>query len=153
MIFFGKYCVIVSKYGKEAIVNSFNDQVSTITFPVVDAAVAYECPWSQTTYILIARKILSVPSMDHNLIPPFILRESGLTVSYTAMIHLEKPSIDDHDIICPNYDLRIRLHLHGTFPASQTECQPLMRYLTLIPEWLLLHLKEPHGIPSVPLIN
>ena len=39
------------------------------------------------------------------------------------------------------------------FPASQPECQPLMRYLTLLPEWLLLHLKEPPVIPSVPLIN
>ena len=39
------------------------------------------------------------------------------------------------------------------FPASQQECQPLIRYLTLLPEWLLLHLKGPPGIPSVPLIN
>ena len=37
------------------------------------------------------------------------------------------------------------------FPNSQRECQPLMRYLTLIPKWLLLHLKEPPGINSVPL--
>ena len=39
------------------------------------------------------------------------------------------------------------------FPASQPECQPLMRYLNLLPRWLLLHLKDPPGIPSVPLIN
>ena len=111
---FGKYCFIISKYGKEAIVNAFTDQVGTITFPIVDAAVAYDCPWSQTTYILITRNILSVPSIDHNLIPPFILREDGLTVNGNATIHLNEPSIDDHAIICPNSDQRIRLHLHGT---------------------------------------
>ena len=39
------------------------------------------------------------------------------------------------------------------FPASQPEFQPLMISLTLLPEWSLLHLKEPPGIPNVPLIN
>ena len=67
------------------------------------------------------------------------------------MIHLNKPYIDDHAIIFPNSDLRIRHHLH--FSASQPECQTLMRYLTLLPEWLLLHLKEPLVIPIVTLIN
>ena len=58
--------------------------------------------------------------MDHNLIPPFILHEAGITVNDTAMIHLNEPSIDDHAIICPNSDLRIRLHLHGTFSCFST---------------------------------
>ena len=103
------------KSGKEAIVNAFTDQVGTITVPIVNAVVAYECPWSQTTYILIERNIISVPPMDHNIFPPFILREAGLAVNDTAMIHLNKPSIDDHAIICPNSDLRIRIHLQGKF--------------------------------------
>ena len=99
MIVFGKDCFIISKYGKETIVNASTDQFGTITVPVVDAAVAYDYHWSQTTYILIARNILSVPSIDHYLIQPFILREAGLTVNDTAMIHLNKPYIDDHVII------------------------------------------------------
>ena len=89
MIVFGKYCFIISKYVKEAIVNAFTVQVGTITVPIVDAAVAYDFPWSKTTYIFIERNILSVPSNDHKIIPPFILRESGLTVNDTAMIHLK----------------------------------------------------------------
>ena len=88
-----------SESGKEAIVNAFTEQVGTITVTIVDAAVAYDCPWYQTTYILIARNILFVPSMDHNLIPLLILREAGITVNDTAMIHLNKTSIDDHAII------------------------------------------------------
>ena len=99
MIVFGKYCFIISKSGKESIVNAFTDQVGTITVPIADAAVVYYCPWYQTTYKLITRNILSFPSTDHNLILPFILREAGLTVNYTAIIHLNKPYIDDHVII------------------------------------------------------
>ena len=88
-------------------VNAFTNQFGTINLPIFHAAAAYDCPWSQTTYILIARNILSVPSMDHNIIPLFVLREAGLTVNDTAMIHLNKPSFDEYAIICPNYDLRI----------------------------------------------
>ena len=96
MIVFGKYCLIISKSGKEAIINDFTDQVGTISLPIVYSAVEYDCPWSQTTYILISRNILSVPSMEHNLIPPFILLEAGLTVNDTDTIHLKEPSVDDH---------------------------------------------------------
>ena len=120
MIVFEKYCFNIFKYVKEAVVNAFTDQVGTITVPIVDADVAYEWTSSQTSYILIARKILSVPSMYHNLIPPFVLREAALTVNDTAMIHLKKPSIDDYAIILPSTDLRIRLHLHGTFSWLST---------------------------------
>ena len=120
MIVFGKYCFIIPKSGKEAIVNAFTEQVGTITVTIVDAAVAYDYPWYQTTYILIARNILSVPSMDHNLISPFILSESGLTVNDTAMIHLNELSVDDHAIIYPNSDLRTPLHIHGTFSYFST---------------------------------
>ena len=59
--------------------------------------------------------------MDHNLIPPFILREAGLTANDTAMIHLNKPSIDDHSINPPNSDLRIRIHLHDTLSCFSTQ--------------------------------
>ena len=99
MIIFGKYCFIISKSVKEAIFNAFTDQVGTITIPIVDTSVVYDCLWSQTTYILIARNILSVPSMDHNLLMPSILSEAVLTLNDTAVIHLKEPYIDDHAII------------------------------------------------------
>ena len=99
MIFFGKYCFIITKSGKESIVNAFIDQVGTITVLIIDTAVAYYCSWSQTTYILIERNILSVPSMDHNIITPFILREAGRTVNCTDMIRFNEPSFHEHAII------------------------------------------------------
>ena len=141
MIVFGKDGFIISKSEIEVIVNSLTGQVGTITVPIIDASVVYDCTWYQTTYILISRNILSVPSMYHNIIPPFILRETGVTVNYTAMIHLKEPSIDDHDIICPNSDLRINIYLHGTFFCFSTLMQtpddipdPVYRVIVITPE-------------------
>ena len=129
------------KFSKEAIFNAFTDQVGTITAPIVDADVVYDYPWSQSTYILITRNFLSVPSMDHNLIPPFILREDGLTLNDTAMIHLNEPFIDDHAIIPPNSDLRIRIHLHGTLscfsnrmPNPDEILDPASQVVVITPE-------------------
>ena len=52
----------------------------------------------QRTYILIARNVLHVPSMEYELIPPFVLREAGMVVNDTAMIHVKDPSHEDHYI-------------------------------------------------------
>ena len=49
--------------------------------PIVDAAIAYDCPRTHQTYILIVRNALYVESMKENLIPPFIPREAGLIVN------------------------------------------------------------------------
>ena len=79
--------------------------------------------------------------MDHKLIPPFILHEAGLTVNDNAMIHLNKPYINDHAIIYPKSDLRIRLHLHGTFfcfstqmPTPDEILNPDYRVVVITPE-------------------
>ena len=62
MIVFGKYCFNISKYDKEAIVNAFTDQVGTITVPVFDAAVAYECSGLKLPiYLLQETYFLSYP--------------------------------------------------------------------------------------------
>ena len=141
MIVFGKDCFNISKSDEEAIGNAFTDQVGTITVPIFDNAVANDYPWSQTTYIFTARNILSVPSMEYNLILPFILSEAGLTVNDTDMIHFNKSSIDDYAIICPNSDLRIRIHLHGTFSCYSNQMttpdeilDPACRVVAITPE-------------------
>ena len=50
------------------------------------------------TYLLVARNALYVPSMQNNLLPPFILREAGLHVNDVPKIHVSSPTIDDHMI-------------------------------------------------------
>ena len=90
MLAFGSHCYVISYSGRSAIVNTFSDEVGTIySVPTVDVFVAHDCPITGKTYLLIARKVVYVPSTDHNRIPPFILREAGLEVHDTAMIRVK----------------------------------------------------------------
>ena len=71
--------MIIQKTGRYADVNAFSSDVGTMPrVPIVDAAIAYDCPFSGRTILMVARNALYVDSMDHNLVPPFIMREEGL---------------------------------------------------------------------------
>ena len=65
----------------------------------MDTVIAYDCPHSVETCLLVARNALCVPSMDHNLVPPFILREAGLILNDKPKIHYEDPSVEDHSFM------------------------------------------------------
>ena len=59
----------------------FSPDVGTISrVPIVDAVLGYDCPISGKMTLLVAKNALFVESMDHNLIPHFIMREAGLEV-------------------------------------------------------------------------
>ena len=106
MIVIGKDCYIISRSGRFAEVNAFSQEVGRMeSVPIIDAAVAYDCPNTGTMYILIARNVLYVPSMTHNLIPPFILREAGIVVNDTAKIHIIDPTPEDHSVFFPKVNL------------------------------------------------
>ena len=47
---------------------------------IVDTTAIFDCPHSGENYFLIVRSALIVPYMDHNLIPPFAMREEGVDV-------------------------------------------------------------------------
>jgi hypothetical protein len=57
--------------------------------PLVDAAVRYDR--DGRVYFLLIRNALYVPSLDHNLLPPFMITEAGVIVKetprYSWMIH------------------------------------------------------------------
>ena len=58
--------------------------------------------------------------MEINLIPPFILREAGVTVNDKPKIHASDPSSDNHAIIFENNGLKIPLKLNGIFSYFDT---------------------------------
>ena len=75
MIVLGKECFIFESTGKTCNVQPFSDELGVASdVPIVDAALAYDCPFTNYTYILIVRNALHIASMNHNLIPPFIMR-------------------------------------------------------------------------------
>jgi hypothetical protein len=118
---FGKHCYVISNSGKYANVSAFSEEVgSMLKVPIVDAIIAYDCPFTEKTYILIARNVLHVPSMDHNLIVPFILREANLICNDTPKIQCHNPTHDDHCIIDQETGMRIKLELDGIFSVFNT---------------------------------
>lgn len=125
MVLFGKNAFIFDgASGRKCNVQPFDPSLgSRQSIPIVDGALAYDCPYTHQTYILIGRNVLSVPSIEYNLVPPFIMREAGLIVNDTAKIHRENPTIDDHTIIIPKENnLHIPLQLNGIFSFFHTRC-------------------------------
>jgi len=103
--------------------------------PLCDMALAYDDPNTGDTYILVFFNSLYIKDMEHNLVPPFIMREAGINVHDTPLIHCDSPSSSDHSIYIPSAELRIQLHLQGIFsyfktrkPSEQEfiECEKVM---------------------------
>ena len=116
MVVVGKYVIILADNGNKVDVSPFTpDYQATKKVLVLDVEFQYKCQYTEKVYILMFRNNLSVPSMDHNLISLFIKRKSGLVVKDTAKIHDMDPSMEDHSIYFPKFDIRIALFLHGLF--------------------------------------
>ena len=67
------------------------------------------------------RNSLHVPSMDHNLITPFIMRAGGITINDVPKIHCKDPIVSDHSVSFDHSDLRIPLQLNGMFSCFHTK--------------------------------
>ena len=112
----GKYALIINTSGRHAEVNAFSPDIESLhKVPIVDAAIAYDCPYSMQTSIFIIRNALHVPSMDHNLIPPFVMREAGIDVNDMPKIHVKEATTEHHSIYFSEHDLRVPLALWGIF--------------------------------------
>ena len=117
MVVLGSNCFVFDGiHGKTCTVEPFDPTIGTKkSVPVVDAAIAYDCQYQHKTFLFIIRNALHIPDIEHNLIPPFIMREAGLIVKDTAKIHIADPDSSDHAISFPDIDLRVPLQLWGVF--------------------------------------
>ena len=117
MTVLGRHCFVFDGvHGKTCDVEPFDPSIGTAKkVPVVDAAISYDCPYLHQTFILIIRNGLYIPTLENNLIPPFIMREAGLTVNEVPKIHVQNPDSSDHAITFPSSNLSIPLQLWGTF--------------------------------------
>ena len=85
--------------GSYADVNAFaNDvgQMKRVTIKYME--IAYDSPYQKKTLLLIIKNEWHVPSMNPNLITPFILDESGLEVDTKPKIYSKNLSVDSHSI-------------------------------------------------------
>ena len=116
----GKHAYIIAETGKKVDVSPFTPDYKLLTVPLVDATVKYNNPYNGKSYILVLCNALYVPLMEHNLIPPFMLREMGVTVNDIPKIHKEDPTVDDHAITFVEMGFRIPLSLWGIFSYFPT---------------------------------
>ena len=116
----GKHAYIIAKTGKEVDVSPFTPDYQPLTVPLVDATVRYDNPYNGKSYILVLWNALYVLSMDSNLIPPFMLREMGVTMNDVPKIHKDDPTVDDHVITFMETGFRIPLSLWGIFSYFPT---------------------------------
>ena len=110
----GCHSYILSDTGRTASVSAYNPDYPSLEIKIVDAAVSYQCKYTGKSYILVLRNALHVPTMVHNLIPPFIMRECGIIVNDRPKLHTSSPTTDDHAI---KFDetFQIPLLLSGVF--------------------------------------
>ncbi len=86
----GPDCTVIATSGRHATVTPFSSNLPTMDMVEIgDVAIAYDDPISLQTYLLVMRNALLIPMMDHNLIPPFLIRLASLQVD-------EPPSISWH---------------------------------------------------------
>ena len=110
----GRQVFILNETGRTASVSAYNPDYPCKHIPIVDAALLYQDRFTGQDHILVIRNALYVESMTNCLIPPFILREHGITVNDTPKIHSRDPCKEDHAIIFDE-QLLIPLSLSGSF--------------------------------------
>ena len=127
MVVVGEHATVFGRSGKSADVRPFSSDCSKLeAVPIVDAAVAYDCPYTMKTYLLTVRNALYVPSMTTNLITPFIMREAGLIVNDVPRIHTKDEELtnETHTIVAKvadnGIDLKVPLELDGIFSYFPT---------------------------------
>ena len=94
MVVLGKKCFVFDNVHRQTCdVETFDRNLGVAKqIPIlVDAALAYDCPFTFETYLLIVRNALFIQAMDNNLTPPFIMREAELMVRDTPKIHVKDP--------------------------------------------------------------
>ena len=117
----GRACRIVEEHGSVG-VTGFKAK-DRGTAKIVTAAIAYDCPRLQWTYLLFMHQVLHIQEMDKHLLNPFQLREAGVTVNEVPLQHLSdsERTSTQHSLQFEGTDLHIPLVLKGTM--SGFECR------------------------------
>jgi hypothetical protein len=117
----GKDCTIISTSGQYVNVTPFSSDLPMLEkVEIGDVAMAYDCPYSGNTYVLIMRNALLINSMDHNLLPPFLIREASLFLDETPKFQSTNLSQNNHTIYDEETGMRIHMQLSGTFSYFPT---------------------------------
>ena len=117
----GQDCTIIARSGHHATVTPFSSDLPAMEqVEIGDVAIAYDDPYSSRTFLLVIRNALLISSMDHNLLPPFLVREASLFLDETPKFQSTDLTRDNHTIFDEETGMRIHLQLNGTFSYFPT---------------------------------
>ncbi len=71
--------------------------------------------------MLVIRNALLISSMDHNLLPPFLVREASLFLDETPKFQSTDLTQDNHSIFGEETGMMIHLQLNGAFSYFPTQ--------------------------------
>jgi hypothetical protein len=121
---FGKDCYVVSTSSQQVSVSGFHPDFKSINnVRIATVAIAYDCPFSLTTFILFFHQVLYIPNLRTHLLCPDQLREFGITVNDTPLLRIkpQERNIYHHSIYDPITTLHVPLHFHK--PISYFHCR------------------------------
>ena len=106
------HAYILNYTGRTAEVSPFTSSYDALkNVPIVDAIIAYDCPLSGKICLLVCHNALFVSSITHNLILPFIIRETNIVVNEVPKIQIPDPDETTHSIWFPDSGFCIDLSL------------------------------------------
>ena len=109
----GDACLILGDSGDVVDVGGFGEGVGVMKdVKIVHGAVAYDCPETYKTFVLIYHQALHVPGMEVHLLNPFQMREQGITVNDIPLQQLSKDqrTKSSHSIISEDRTDHTTLH-------------------------------------------
>ena len=66
--------------------------------PIIDGNLAHECHFTVKVFVLVITNALHAPSMDHDLMSPFIIRSGSIETNNMPKIHYEDPIFSDYSL-------------------------------------------------------
>ena len=81
--------------------------------PVFHPAVAYDCPITGNSTIIIINNVLYIKEMENNLLPPIFMRLNVLMVDECPKLLCPNTTIKTHSIFFPTKNTQSPLSLHG----------------------------------------
>jgi len=123
----GNNCLVVYDYEKPVNIVGYDPEGHVdVALRTVSGALAYDCPKTGVTFILMVHQAIHHPKLEHNLLNPLQLRLNDVIVNDKAKFLTERPTERDHAIIVTdletNDELVIPLDIRGvasTFPTRK----------------------------------
>ena len=124
----GKNGIILYKTEMTVNVTPFSDEFGMmLKVTVVHVAVAHDCPITSNSIIIIINNALYIREIEHNLLPPIMMRLNELLVDECPKFLCPISTIKTHSIFFPteilNYLLPSTVQIYIFQLEDQRECQ------------------------------